>query len=130
MEWDVADIKNLARFLRGVSAIDFTTSSPNAQAMWLSFSSVWEDYLHSHPELKAQIDPVYVVAKLVPGQPAPEWPPVPVGFPMNFVEHDGASYAWVFDDQISASFWAGIVRAKIPELRVWMFTCANPCITW
>jgi hypothetical protein len=130
-EWDEEATQNMVSHMKGLAAIDARESSSEALNMYFEFRPRWTRFLQDHPDIAEMIDPVYVVACITPGVPLPVWPGVPAGAPLGpLTALHGSAYAWNFANERRASFWCGVIRAVVPAMRLWMFTCPSPCVHW
>ncbi len=129
-EWTEDETRAMVSIVTGVASIDARTSSSEALSAFFNFKPRWTRYLQDNPEIARKIDPVYVVACIVPGAALPIFPVVAPGAPVALTPLHGSGYAWSFPNEPEAAFWCGSVRAIHPALRLWMFTCPNMCVQW
>ncbi|CAI2177570.1 6767_t:CDS:2 [Funneliformis geosporum] len=101
------------------------------------YASICEDfatYLYKHPDIRAIVDPVYVVADLNTVNvviPSNLYPPggnlAPPTVPL--VDFMGINHVWVFNGQGGmgrAQHFIGWLQGRLPGIRVLLFSSPNP----
>jgi hypothetical protein len=126
-KWSEAAVEALVKELAGRSEIICVDATPGAVDNWFDFLTMWEPYVHAHPDIARRLDPFYVIIDVfgvvAPATLAPaiaSYPPVGSTAPALTPGLNGSAYVIPFAALGDARHFVGFIQGRVNGLRAWI----------
>ncbi|CAI2180687.1 20250_t:CDS:2 [Funneliformis geosporum] len=134
--WTKEDVTPIAKLLAGRPAVDGAGENFEGAQLYASICEDFATYLYKNPDIRAIVDPLYVVADLstvnvtIPANIYPPGgnPPPPTAPLVGLL---GINHAWIFNGRGAlgqAQHFIGWLQGTLPGIRVLVFTSPNPVL--